>query len=243
MPQGSELTSGSVQVHRDWPDPAEQIGDLAVKFTLTYDGPLVATTQSDNRTKEKHDIRKQLSFQLGQLWTLEPALSSRLKHLNKFQIAKFEGEKIVLPARRATTNSKRLYRVHSAYKFPLDGFCFIPLVTAHNNLLCELDILMLRDGDPGHVVRRNGDLDNRIKTLFDALRMPHSSPELAGAKPEDDQPFFCLLEDDCLITKIGVNTQRRLRKKNEPSTWVEMRICVNVIARKVTDYNGDYLTG
>jgi hypothetical protein len=231
------MSSGHVELYRDWPDPAEAIGDLAVKFTLSYDGPLPACTQSNSRTKEKHDIRKALSYQLAQLWTLEPALASRLKNFDKLDTAKFEKDKVVLDHRR------RQFPLDSVYKYPLDGFSFVPLVTSHNNLWCELDVLMLREGDPGHVVKPNGDIDNRIKTLFDALRMPHTTDELGGQKPEDGDPFFCLLEDDGLITKITVATQRRLRKRNEPDTWVDLKIGVNVVARKVTDYNRDYLTG
>jgi hypothetical protein len=234
------MTSGSVEVYRDWPDPAEIVGSLAVKFTLGYDGPLSATTQSDNRTKEKHDIRKALSFQLAQLWAEEPALASRMKKFKDFQTATFVKDRIVLAGRSPKSKVRPHY---SAYKFHLNGFCFVPLVTAHNNLFCELNVLLLRSGDPGHVVRRNGDLDNRIKTLFDALRMPHDIQELGGVTPENDQPVFCLLEDDCLITKITVATQRRLRQSGERTTWVNMQIGVNVVARKITDYNRDYLTG
>jgi hypothetical protein len=239
------MSSGHVEVYREWPDPTEASEGFSVKFTLTYDGPLPATTQSKTRAEEKHAIRKEISYQLAQLWTLEPALASRLKHMDRWNTASFENDRIVLSDTRNSGDfpDDDGYLTYAAYTFPLEGFRFVPLVASHNNLWCELDVLMLRDGDPGHVVQRNGDLDNRIKTLFDALRMPHDSQELCGARPDDDQPFFCLLEDDCLITKIAVATHRRLRKRDEPSTWVELRIGVNVIARKVTYYNRDYLTG
>lgn len=55
------------------------------------------------------------------------------------------------------------------------------------------------------------DLDNRIKTLFDSLRMPSGAQELGGAKPEgDDDPFFCLLEDDRLIHNVNIVTDKLL---------------------------------
>lgn len=213
----------------------------AVTFTLRYDGELPACSQRDTRTKEKHEIRRELSFQLAQLWAQEPALSSRLKRIDKFDSAVMEKGRIAISGVRGRRLPAEPH--HSVYKFQLDGFTFIPLVTSINNLWCELDVQLQRDGDPGHVLKSSGDLDNRIKTLFDALRMPHSSDELSGAKPESADPFFCLLEDDSLITKLSVATQRRLRKRGEPSTFVEMQINVRVIARKVTDYNRDYLTG
>jgi hypothetical protein len=50
-------------------------------------------------------------------------------------------------------------------------------------------------------------LDNRLKTLFDALRRPHDKQELAGAKPEiDGKRIYCLLEDDCLIDNVTIQT-------------------------------------
>jgi hypothetical protein len=48
-----------------------------------------------------------------------------------------------------------------------DGFTWQPLATEYNNLICKLDVLMLRPARPGNVL---SDIDNRLKTLFDALR-------------------------------------------------------------------------
>lgn len=60
--------------------------------------------------------------------------------------------------------------------------------------------------------RKGGDIDNRLKTLFDALRYPHIPNELpVGAAPAADQdPFFCLLEDDQLINKVSVTVDKLL---------------------------------
>jgi hypothetical protein len=48
--------------------------------------------------------------------------------------------------------------------------------------------------------------------LFDALRIPADCSELGGAtKEEDEDPyFFCLLEDDALITEVAVTTDALL---------------------------------
>jgi hypothetical protein len=79
---------------------------------------------------------------------------------------------------------------------------------------------MLRPEPPGALITQGGDIDNRLKTLFDALRMPHNLSELPkGSVPDVDQdPFFCLLEDDNLITAVSVKTDRLLvptENKNE----------------------------
>jgi hypothetical protein len=57
-----------------------------------------------------------------------------------------------------------------------------------------------------------GDLDNRIKTLIDTLRKPHSANELGNYQtPEQgEDPFFCLLEDDDLVTALSVQTDMLL---------------------------------
>jgi hypothetical protein len=45
-------------------------------------------------------------------------------------------------------------------------------------------------------------IDNRLKTLLDALRMPNTA-EAQQAKIDrgDDDPIHCLLQDDALVTK------------------------------------------
>ncbi len=58
---------------------------------------------------------------------------------------------------------------------------------------------------------QGGDLDARIKTVFDALRLPDSLDEAGGIGPQqDEEPFFCLLQDDKLISEIKVNTDELL---------------------------------
>jgi len=74
-----------------------------------------------------------------------------------------------------------------------------------------LEILFLRRDNPGYLIASGGDIDNRIKVLFDGLRMPNTVAELGGIPLEpDEDPFFCLLEDDNLITSVSVTTDRLL---------------------------------
>src|SRR6185437_9442927 len=86
-------------------------------------------------------------------------------------------------------------------------------------MVAELSITFLRPEPPGSLVTQGGDIDNRLKTLFDALRMPKDISELppGDAPAEGETPFFCLLEDDNLITKIAVNTDRLLKPPPKPS--------------------------
>lgn len=76
---------------------------------------------------------------------------------------------------------------------------------------CGLDVLFLRYDPPGSLVHA-GDLDNRVKTLIDALRKPDHANQLRDnefpAAYED--PFFVLLEDDKLVTALSVTTDTLL---------------------------------
>src|SRR6266849_6098917 len=54
----------------------------------------------------------------------------------------------------------------------IGGKQFVPLVRQSLALACSLDILFLRREEPGSLILQGGDIDNRIKTLFDALKMP-----------------------------------------------------------------------
>ena len=44
---------------------------------------------------------------------------------------------------------------------------YAPLIAMH--LAAELDIVFLRQQAPGKLIGEGGDIDNRLKTLFDAL--------------------------------------------------------------------------
>lgn len=104
-------------------------------------------------------------------------------------------------------NSERL-----AQKFAYGGFRFVPLVTQELTLACSIEILFLRPDSPGGAVINSGDLDNRLKTLFDALRVPSPGEMNPKLTPQDDEdPFYCLLEDDRLITKVSVETDLLLQ--------------------------------
>ena len=103
-----------------------------------------------------------------------------------------------------------------AQNFDQYGFRFVPVVSKSKSENCSLEILFLRRDAPGNLIRSGGDVDNRIKVLFDGLRMPQEHREVGGAVPgEGENPFFCLLEDDTLITEVHIVTDRLLLPINE----------------------------
>ncbi len=53
-------------------------------------------------------------------------------------------------------------------------------------------------------------MDNRLKMLFDALAIPSKSDGLSSEPAAEEDPLYCLLEDDRLITSLTVITDRLL---------------------------------
>jgi hypothetical protein len=192
-----------------------------VDFKLLYSGQLHAAASGNPRTAEKHLIRKELHKQLRQLWETHPLL------------AKMRDSKVSTPNSPPGVYVNRLEAI--ADRYARCGYRFVPVVSRDLSLSCAVDALFLRRDHPGNLVRSGGDIDNRLKTLFDALRMPNNCDELAGNSPDaDENPFFVLLEDDALITKISVTTDRLLL----PQTGIErindvrlvIGVSVNVVA-------------
>ncbi len=111
------------------------------------------------------------------------------------------------------------------------------MATEDNHLICALDILMLRNGPPGKV---RTDIDNRLKTLFDALQMPNSD-QLGGKTPEPGQdPFYVLLADDRLITRVAVTSDMLLEPVEGVEDAVRLVIDVNVRPYAVTWENASF---
>jgi len=58
-----------------------------------------------------------------------------------------------------------------------------------------------------------GDIDNRLKTLFDALRVPSLAEvqTLGATTAIDEDPLYCLFQDDSLITRLNIEIPLDLR--------------------------------
>ena len=91
----------------------------------------------------------------------------------------------------------------------------MPIVLEDMDVACGLDILFLRPHQSGKALIQSGDLDNRLKTLFDALRMPKVGESLDSPQEHEDS-FFCLLQDDSLIDRVSITTDWLL----DPAAYV-----------------------
>jgi hypothetical protein len=183
-----------------------------MQFRLLYEGP-IAPRQRIN-VGDVHKIRMALHPQLRALWGYKP-LSYNIHHLRE---SARSGEVAILER--------------------CNNVLFAPLVTQKNNLACELSIALLRQQPPGKLLGEGGDIDNRLKTLLDALRMPNRAKAQQAqieTRPDDD-PIHCLLQDDALVTKVSVETDRLLRHADDQFDLVAI-IQVRVIVTTATMAN------
>jgi hypothetical protein len=170
---------------------------------------LKATTPGKNRVKEKHAIRKQIHKQLDYLFEVQKEVYA-FRYLRKIH------------------RGEELSRSPSGWplRFQAAGFHFVPLISKAFELTCGLEILFLRREAPGAIVS-GGDIDNRIKTLFDALRIP-TAGEINDSPEAGENPFFCLLEDDSLITEVSVSTDRLLKPLQSEEKENDVVLVLNV---------------
>lgn len=187
-----------------WDDLDHPLGDDYMEFRLTYEGPLLGASKNNPRARHKHDVRRVFHPQLRRWWDITPALNAMFDppaESTNFNRAEWKKRRDTLPER-----------------FQCGGYRFVPLVTEDLGLICAVDILFLRPDAPGSLVQ-SGDIDNRLKTLFDALRLPGpDAKELGGHSPADDEnPFYCLLQDDRLISRVSLETDVLLQPTSQES--------------------------
>ena len=178
-------------------------------FTLTYEGDLPPNGSS----REKWRIRRELEPQLRRLWTTPPLDEA----IGKYQDA--------------------FYRPATCYVGrSLCGIEYVPLISPKLDLRAELKVLLLSSSLPGGLLHA-GDIDNRLKTLFDALSAPANEQQVPpDAKTEPDGRLFCLLDDDKLVTRVDVSNARLL---TEPLGGRKVLVLIRVrpIAFRATNAN------
>lgn len=184
-----------------------------MEFTLSYRGPLKASADPS----DKHELRRHFHRQLRELWR-QPPLSAYQKHYL---------------ADPSTAAPKSVIEQHH-------GFRFAPLVSKALDFVASVRIHILRPEEPGKLLSQAGDLDNRLKALLEALKVPHELNALpSGAVPsEDEDPFFCLLQDDALIVSLAVHTDRLLEPAQKASeTLLLVRVRTGAVNSLLSHYD------
>jgi hypothetical protein len=194
-----------------------------LEFRLIYSGRLLGSSNTDTRAKLKHSIRKEFHPQLRRLWMTKYPLVDRATDTYDYPAPDGSGSRIT-----------RTGIDDMADEWKRFGYRFIPIITEERCLRASLDILFLRPEVPG-LLFQSGDLDARVKTVFDALRMPDTLAEAGGVAPAtDEDPFYVLMQDDKLISEVRVITDELLllpkeRELNAHDVFMVIHVQVKVI--------------
>src|SRR5690348_16929883 len=187
-----------------------------MEFRLVIRGALPPHKRGHGRRDVKHWIRRELHPQLRTFGQQHPLLREHFK---------------AEPGQRSV-----IEQIADADNHRMGGFRFVPLV--EKGAACALGILILRRDEPyRRVFTSAGDVDGRVKTLLDGLRMPQQPSEIEGETPSaDEDPFFVLVEDDDVIYELNVTTDRLYAppEPNEPE-----RDVVAVIRVRTKTFSGD----
>lgn len=224
-PAGCAMNTPARVVLLTGPEDDQHLGAAFMKFRLTYAGPLKASQrdalphQRNPVAPHKHAIRRVFHRQLKILWSSNAFLNNC--RIDPPMLSMY-GPNKVRPSYLGDPNihPKEIPLVqYIAGQYNRLGYQFVPLVCEEWKLLCSLEILFLRRDIPGSVIHA-GDIDNRIKTLIDALRMPQNQKEIPDDQTvpdSDEQPFFCLLEDDKQVAHLAVETDTLLSDAKDAS--------------------------
>lgn len=212
----------------------------ALKFTLTYDGEL----RSNGGPKEKWDIRKKLHPQLEELWQIDPVL----KQVWAERSWPVDAGYYVEPHHSISDEYAESPPVPGANYIDLCAPVekgkrkFLPLVRETYLLTCALKIIFLRKEPPGRVYQ-GGDLDNRLKTLLDALSVPAHDEQVVTSDTDAPPVIYTLMQDDSAITRIDVDTHRLLSRPDGNKHDVRLVIEVDVRVAQTRNYNRPFLGG
>jgi len=179
----------------------EPLEGECVEFRLLYQGDQLT---SDGSPTVKHAIRRQFHPQLRQLWKSNSQLTN-LARMRGIYADRAEP----LPADSPEEAYEASFFEWMGRLYERQNFHFVPLIEQSLCVKVSLDILFLRR-DQHPLIKAGGDIDNRLKTLFDALRVPETTAGLGGIPLDGEDPFFVLLQDDCLISEVRVSTDNLL---------------------------------
>lgn len=190
-----------------------------MKFHLIFDGNLPPRGKAAS-LERIHDVRMAIHPQMKAMWSVAP-LNTNVQWLR--------------PNHGLGPDQPYPGVLERRLKWE-----FVPLISRAVGLLAEIHVTVLRDRHPNSHQGIHGDIDNRVKTLFDALRVPTLGEcnKLVDNVTMPDRTF-CLLQDDDLISKLTVETDRWLGV--EPHRTLAI-IQVSIKASQVSLDNLDLLT-
>jgi hypothetical protein len=202
---------------------------IPMEFRLFYHGPLPAETSRRSNAAVlrmatiKHRIRAALHPQIKEFWQSLPVTKVPGGIFTaKYTEAELSFWEYYSNQHKTVSESNHIHR-------------FAPLITESSYYGCSLDVLFLKRDMPRRIpLIHHGDLDNRMKVLFDALRMPKETQELEDI-PQDpsENPCFCLLKDDRFIDHVSITTDRLLTPMQAKESIDDVIIVIHVNAKVV----------
>jgi hypothetical protein len=148
-----------------------------VEFRLLYAGRLLGASRESPRPEAKHALRREFHPQLRRLWNCNHNLDEFARHHTG---PWFERNPNDAQLNNYTNADFRRIGIDCiSENWERAGYKFVPLVTKDLALRCRIDILFLRPEEP-RLIMQSGDLDAKLKTVFDALRIPDNLKETGG---------------------------------------------------------------
>jgi hypothetical protein len=182
------------------------------QFTLRFGGHVPSGARG-GKAEEKHNLRVHFSDQIHRKWQKIKALNQYLE-MHMPIVEDHRSGRFCKPS-----NGDELLPFFGVKR---SGLTIFPMISAHNALMCELSIFM-SVMEP-RLLEPKGDLDNRVKFIFDALRMPHEDQEIPASACSGSDQLYCLLEDDSLIRKFSVEAEEAISSPLTES--IEIRVTI-----------------
>jgi hypothetical protein len=191
--------------------PGDQVEEEnLMEFRLLYEGNLPPSGNNPH-VEDKHEIRRVFHPQLRRLWQVNT-------NLRAYAGAAFSGAQ--LPESPTDDQRFDLGIERIGHRWSRAGYNLVPLVIPEFSPQCSIDILLLRP-ERYEVFGEWGDLDGQVRTILDALKIPKEGNETANAEPsKDEDPLFCLLADDKLVSEVKITADKLLML---PEKWSSER--------------------
>ncbi|CAN5289643.1 hypothetical protein BH10PSE9_BH10PSE9_03330 [soil metagenome] len=100
------------------------------------------------------------------------------------------------------------------YRRVVGGRTYLPIVSEKIEARANLTVTLMSGLDARRPAFTNGDVDNRVKSLIDALAAPIQPSRIPRTAPSRDT--ICLLSDDSLVAELTVRTAALL-SENDPT--------------------------
>ncbi|TGP53033.1 hypothetical protein EN873_17530 [bacterium M00.F.Ca.ET.230.01.1.1] len=156
-----------------------------MRFELFFLGRIPSGNKGGPHWNFAADFRAQMHHQLVRLWKTNP-LSEHTKWLSK-------------PYNDNTWEGVATFERH--------GLDFVVVASQRVSLSIKMDVHFYEPAGELSVASDVADVDNRVKVLFDLLRLPDNPKHV----PQGLVPHYCLMEDDRLVWELTVKRHRLLR--------------------------------